>query len=98
MSLLTHFDQPVVEAQYAFRRIPKALSEPGVQVTLPHSTGWQPLNPATTSVLLTLADQGDTTLSGQPNSERGGTAQPAFSYWCATDRRSRNRLLCGLGQ
>ncbi|MBI0184633.1 phosphonate C-P lyase system protein PhnH [Yersinia pestis subsp. pestis] len=57
MSLLTHFDQPVVEAQYAFRRILKALSEPGVQVTLPHSTGWQPLNPATTSVLLTLADQ-----------------------------------------
>ncbi|AJJ46081.1 putative phnH protein [Yersinia pestis] len=29
MSLLTHFDQPVVEAQYAFRRILKALSEPG---------------------------------------------------------------------
>ncbi|MBW5826593.1 phosphonate C-P lyase system protein PhnH [Yersinia kristensenii] len=57
MSLLTHFDQPVDDAQHAFRRILKALSEPGVVVSLPHSSGWQPLNPATTSILLTLVDQ-----------------------------------------
>ncbi|MFA3777246.1 phosphonate C-P lyase system protein PhnH [Yersinia sp. 1652 StPb PI] len=57
MNLLTHFEHPVDDAQHTFRRILKALSEPGVLVTLPHATGWQPLNPATTSVLLTLADQ-----------------------------------------
>ncbi|CNH80497.1 carbon-phosphorus lyase complex subunit [Yersinia thracica] len=57
MSLLTHFDQPVDDAQHAFRRILKALSEPGVLISLPHSRGWSPLNPATTSILLTLADQ-----------------------------------------
>ncbi len=57
MSLLNHFDQPVDDAQHAFRRILKALSEPGVVVSLPHSSGWQPLNPATTSILLTLVDQ-----------------------------------------
>ncbi|MDW9426250.1 carbon-phosphorus lyase subunit PhnH, partial [Yersinia enterocolitica] len=57
MSLLNHFDQPVDDAQHAFRRILKALSEPGVVVSLPHSSGWQQLNPATTSILLTLVDQ-----------------------------------------
>ena len=57
MRLLTHFDQPVDDAQHSFRRILKALSEPGVLVSLPTVTGWQPLNSATTSILLTLADQ-----------------------------------------
>ncbi len=57
MSLLNHFDHPVEDAQHTFRRILKALSEPGVLVALPHSTGWQPLNSATTSLLLTLVDQ-----------------------------------------
>ncbi|MDN0118039.1 phosphonate C-P lyase system protein PhnH [Yersinia frederiksenii] len=57
MSLLSHFDHPVEDSQHTFRRILKALSEPGVLVALPHSTGWQPLNPATTSLLLTLVDQ-----------------------------------------
>ncbi|MDN0125180.1 phosphonate C-P lyase system protein PhnH [Yersinia aleksiciae] len=57
MRLLTHFDQPVDDARHSFRRILKALSEPGVLVTLPLVTGWQPLNPATTALLLTLADQ-----------------------------------------
>ncbi len=57
MSLLNHFDQPVDDAQHAFRRILKALSEPGVVVSLPHGSGWQPLNSATTSILLTLVDQ-----------------------------------------
>ena len=45
MSLLTHFEHPVDDAQYTFRRILKALSEPGVLVTLPHATGWHDLPP-----------------------------------------------------
>ncbi|WP_145525160.1 phosphonate C-P lyase system protein PhnH [Yersinia vastinensis] len=57
MTILSHFDHPVDDAQHAFRRILKALSEPGVLVSLPHSMGWQPLTPAATSILLTLADQ-----------------------------------------
>ncbi|QHB31246.1 phosphonate C-P lyase system protein PhnH [Yersinia canariae] len=57
MSLFAHFDRPVDDAQHAFRRILKALSEPGVLVSLPHASGWLPLNPATTSILLTLVDQ-----------------------------------------
>ncbi|ANI30780.1 carbon-phosphorus lyase complex subunit [Yersinia entomophaga] len=57
MTLLNHFDQPIDDSQRAFRQILKALSEPGIQVTLPHRQGWKELNPAATSVLLTLADQ-----------------------------------------
>ncbi|MDN0112263.1 phosphonate C-P lyase system protein PhnH [Yersinia mollaretii] len=57
MNLFPHFAHPVDDAQHTFRRILKALSEPGVLVALPSVTGWQPLTPATTAILLTLADQ-----------------------------------------
>ncbi|KFC05324.1 PhnH family protein [Trabulsiella guamensis ATCC 49490] len=57
MTLQTAFTLPVQDAQHCFRRLLKAMSEPGVIVSL-HLLrhGWQPLNLATTSVLLTLAD------------------------------------------
>jgi alpha-D-ribose 1-methylphosphonate 5-triphosphate synthase subunit PhnH len=57
MTLMTAFNLPVQDAQQSFRRLLKAMSEPGVIVAL-HSLaqGWQPLNVASTSVLLTLAD------------------------------------------
>ncbi|MBJ3815769.1 phosphonate C-P lyase system protein PhnH [Shimwellia pseudoproteus] len=60
MTLQTAFPQPVQDAQHCFRRLLKALSEPGVIVGLhPLQQGWQPLDIATTSTLLTLVD-GDT--------------------------------------
>ncbi len=57
MTLMTAFTLPVQDAQQSFRRLLKAMSEPGVIVAL-HSLnkGWAPLNVASTSVLLTLAD------------------------------------------
>ncbi|CAI1533246.1 MAG: phosphonate C-P lyase system protein PhnH [Serratia proteamaculans] len=57
MSLLTGFAQPIEQSQQAFRLILKALSEPGHIVTLPDSPIWGALNAASTSALLTLADQ-----------------------------------------
>ncbi len=57
MSLTTAFSAPVHDAQHSFRRLLKAMSEPGMIVSLhqlPH--GWPPFGQATTSVLLTLAD------------------------------------------
>lgn len=60
MTLQTAFPLPVQDAQHSFRRLLKAMSEPGVIVGLHQlQHGWQPLDIATTSVLLTLAD-GDT--------------------------------------
>lgn len=60
MTLQTAFNLPVQDAQQSFRRLLKAMSEPGVIVALHQlKHGWQPLGPATTSVLLTLVD-GDT--------------------------------------
>ncbi|CDZ85301.1 carbon-phosphorus lyase complex subunit [Citrobacter koseri] len=60
MTLQTAFTLPVQDAQQSFRRLLKAMSEPGVIVALHQlKHGWQPLNLATTSVLLTLVD-GDT--------------------------------------
>ena len=57
MTLKPAFTLPVQDAQHSFRRLLKAMSEPGVIVSLHQLThGWQPLNLATTSVLLTLAD------------------------------------------
>ncbi|HEI8867791.1 phosphonate C-P lyase system protein PhnH [Serratia sp. AKBS12] len=56
MSLLTGFAQPIEQAQHAFRLILKALSEPGVTVTLGDGPVWPPLNAADTAALLTLAD------------------------------------------
>ncbi|NDO81798.1 phosphonate C-P lyase system protein PhnH [Citrobacter sp. NCU1] len=59
-ALLSAFHLPVQDAQQSFRRLLKAMSEPGVIVALNQlKHGWQPLNLATTSVLLTLVD-GDT--------------------------------------
>lgn len=71
MTLMTAFTLPVQDAQQSFRRLLKAMSEPGTIVAL-HALrqGWEPLNIASTSVLLTLADN-DTpvwmseTLSGE---------------------------------
>jgi phosphonate C-P lyase system protein PhnH len=57
MTLETAFTLPVQDAQHSFRRLLKAMSEPGVIVALHQlKRGWQPLNIATTSLLLTLAD------------------------------------------
>lgn len=57
MTLLAGFAQPIEQSQHAFRLILKALSEPGVTVTLPDGPVWDTLNAASTAVLLTLADQ-----------------------------------------
>lgn len=60
MTLQTAFNLPVQDAQQSFRRLLKAMSEPGVIVALHQlKHGWQPLGTATTSVLLTTVD-GDT--------------------------------------
>lgn len=56
MTLLASFTQPVADAQSAFRRILKAMSEPGVVVTLPSIPAWGTLSPAATALLMTLAD------------------------------------------
>ncbi|TQI78513.1 methylphosphonate degradation complex subunit PhnH [Serratia fonticola] len=57
MTLLAGFNHPIEQSQQAFRLILKALSEPGVTVTLQDSPTWGALNAASTAVLLTLADQ-----------------------------------------
>jgi len=57
MTLLASFTHPVADAQRAFRRILKAMSEPGVMVSLPLQQGWGDLSLAATAVLLTLVDQ-----------------------------------------
>lgn len=58
MTLQTAFILPEQDAQHRFRRLLKAMSEPGVIVSMHQQKhGWQPLNLATTSVLLTLADR-----------------------------------------
>lgn len=57
MTLVASFNHPVADAQRAFRRILKAMSEPGVMVALPLTQGWGDLSPAATAVLLTLVDQ-----------------------------------------
>ncbi|MFS2225007.1 phosphonate C-P lyase system protein PhnH [Pantoea sp. B65] len=61
MTLLASFNHPVADAQHAFRRILKAMSEPGVMVSLPMQHGWGAISPAATAVLLTLVD-GETPL------------------------------------
>ncbi|KHS87980.1 carbon-phosphorus lyase complex subunit [Pectobacterium brasiliense] len=57
MSIQASFAQPVADAQCAFRRILKAVSEPGVMVTLLLQQGWGRLSPASTAVMLTLVDR-----------------------------------------
>ena len=72
MTLETAFMLPVQDAQHSFRRLLKAMSEPGVIVALHQlKRGWQPLNIATTSVLLT----------------RGDTPRGARCRWPITTRR-----------
>ncbi len=57
MTLETAFYASVQDARRGFHDLLKAMSEPGVIVALHQlKRGWQPLNIATTSVLLTLAD------------------------------------------
>uniref|UniRef100_UPI002FBDF500 phosphonate C-P lyase system protein PhnH n=1 Tax=Escherichia coli TaxID=562 RepID=UPI002FBDF500 len=54
--LETAFILPVQDAQHSFRRLLKAMSEPGVIVALPQlKRGWPPRNIAPTRVLLALA-------------------------------------------
>ncbi|MBK4583211.1 phosphonate C-P lyase system protein PhnH, partial [Enterobacter hormaechei] len=54
MTLQPAFTLAVQDAQQSFRRLLKAMSEPGVIVSLHQlSQGWLPLNLASTSVLLT---------------------------------------------
>ncbi|MGA9605594.1 MAG: phosphonate C-P lyase system protein PhnH [Rouxiella badensis] len=57
MSLVASFKHPVADAQFSFRRILKALSEPGSIVTLPEMSGFGVLDSASACVLLTLIDQ-----------------------------------------
>lgn len=57
MTLTTDIPSTLHDAQQSFRRLLKAMSEPGVIVSLSQvSHGWQPLGVATSSLLLTLAD------------------------------------------
>lgn len=56
MNLLAGFFQPIGQSQENFRLILKALSEPGVRVTLTGAAGWGRLGAAATAALLTLAD------------------------------------------
>ncbi|MEM6160994.1 phosphonate C-P lyase system protein PhnH [Erwinia sp. P6884] len=57
MTLLASFTHPVADVQRAFRRILKAMSEPGVQVSLPSLPGWGRASPAATAVLMALVDR-----------------------------------------
>ncbi|WP_338544210.1 phosphonate C-P lyase system protein PhnH [Erwinia aphidicola] len=57
MTLLASFSHPVADAQRAFRRILKAMSEPGVMVSLPALPAWGRASPAATAVLMTLVDR-----------------------------------------
>ena len=55
MILQPAFAPALHDARHCFHRLLKAMREPGVIVSLPQlKHGWPPLNPATTSVLLTL--------------------------------------------
>lgn len=56
MTLQASFNHPVADAQHAFRRILKAMSEPGTVVALPLQQGWGQVSPAATAALLTLVD------------------------------------------
>lgn len=57
MTLVASFQHPVADAQFSFRRILKALSEPGICVKLPAMAGFGALGSASACVLLTLIDQ-----------------------------------------
>lgn len=57
MTLLASFTHPVADSQRAFRRILKAMSEPGVMVSLPSLPAWGTTSVAATAVLMTLVDR-----------------------------------------
>ncbi|MGE9549746.1 phosphonate C-P lyase system protein PhnH [Erwinia amylovora] len=57
MTLLASFTHPVADSQRAFRRILKAMSEPGVMVSLPQLPAWGKASQAATAVLMTLVDR-----------------------------------------
>lgn len=70
MTLLASFTHPVADSQQAFRRILKAMSEPGVMVSLPQLPAWGKASSAATAVLMTLVDREtpiwlDSTLSNE---------------------------------
>ncbi|WP_338556744.1 phosphonate C-P lyase system protein PhnH [Erwinia sp. E_sp_B04_7] len=70
MTLLASFTHPVADSQQAFRRILKAMSEPGVMVSLPQLPAWGMASSAATAVLMTLVDREtplylDSTLSNE---------------------------------
>lgn len=57
MTLLASFSHPVADAQRAFRRILKAMSEPGTMVSLPSLPAWGSASSAATAVMMTLVDR-----------------------------------------
>ena len=57
MTLLASFTHPVADSQRAFRLILKAMSEPGVVVSLPRLSAWENASPAASAVLMTLVDR-----------------------------------------
>lgn len=89
---------PVQDAQHSFRRLLKAMSEPGVIVALHQlKRGWQPLNIATTSVLLTLADNDTPVWLSAPLSNDIVSPEPAFSYQHAAGQPAGTGDLRGNG-
>ncbi|TKI07760.1 phosphonate C-P lyase system protein PhnH [Martelella alba] len=73
MALLNGFSRPVDAAQHSFRRILKALSEPGYVVALPDGPRWESIGPAASALLLTLAD-GETAVYIAPALSRDSVA------------------------
>ena len=61
MTLLATFSHPVADAQRAFRLMAKAMSEPGVTVSLPPLPAWGNISSAATAVLMMMVD-GETPL------------------------------------
>jgi len=57
MTLLATFCHPVADTQRAFRRIFKAMSEPGVTVSLPSLPAWGKTSVAATAILMTMVDR-----------------------------------------
>lgn len=57
MTLIASFSHSFADSQRAFRLILKAISEPGVKVTLPRIPVWGNASPAVTAILMTLVDR-----------------------------------------
>jgi alpha-D-ribose 1-methylphosphonate 5-triphosphate synthase subunit PhnH len=93
MTLQPAFTLAVQDAQHSFRRLLKAMSEPGVIVSLQQlQHGWQPLNVASTSLLLTLADhETPVWLASALHNDLVGqncVFIPARRWWNSRSRRS----------